>query len=504
MAAALTDPAHSNVKLRGDLAIVAVVAAVSTLPLWLARFPIGQDLPAHIETAAQIRALWAGDTDVAAWYRLHAQPWPNALPVVLLAPLLAAGNGVLAAKVLLGIGVVAWPLSIALLLQRLQRPVLLAVLVWPSSFDLSFSYGFLHFVMGKPVWALCLVAAFDVASRASTARLIRLALLFVVLFTTHIMLFATALPLCLGVIALCGADGPTRIKGSAAAALGATPALWWWVHQPPSSGGTAAFLPLTTGLARAWTNLGDLHDGAVDALPWLLVLLAFIVAMGSATRSAVRRQTTAMVVVVGALVAFAWLGPVRLPQVSVVAERFWSLGAALLVAVPPVVLSKRGRIVIVIAAVLGLCSHVVDLTQRWRAFSRDEMGDFDALLTAVPPHSRVATYYVTPLSSWGRHNALWHWGKLVALNGSSSDDSFAWRDTCVVGLAAGQTPPRHPALVDPELEAWDYLLVRGASSAVDRQLAALHLQRVTTTGTWRLFRVVKANPSTPQPPDHRH
>ncbi|MDP2345331.1 MAG: hypothetical protein Q8O67_30585 [Deltaproteobacteria bacterium] len=477
-------------KQQRDVFVVVVLAALSALPLWLARFPIAQDLSAHIETAAQIRALWQGDVDVAAVYRLHAQPWPNATPVLLLAPLLGLFDGLVAGKLLLTLGVIAWPASIALLLARLQRPAWLALLVLPTSFDLSFSYGFLHFVMGKPLWALCLVAAVDVARTASWPRLARLALLLALLFATHLMLFASALPLCAVVFVVCASGLGTRLKAALATAIGGAPAVWWWSQQPPARGAPPTFPGPIESLARVWSNLGDLHSGPLDAVPWALALAALIIAIATGTRTAFKKETVAVVVVAVAVVAFAWLGPVRLPGVSVVAERFWSLGAALLVAVPPIALSKNGRIAVVVAALLGLSVHVVELTRRWQAFSQEEMGDFDALLARIPPGSRIATHYVSPFSSWGRHNALWHWGKLAALRGSSTDDNFAWRETCVVGLVPGVKPPRHPNLVDKELSGWDFLLVRGANPSIDRRLAGLHLELVTSTGQWRLFRVL--------------
>ncbi len=489
----LARPANSP---RRDLVVVVVLATLSTLPLWLARFPIAQDLPAHIETAAQIKALWSGDVDANALYRLHAQPWPNALPVLLLAPLLSVFDGLVAAKLLLTLGVIAWPLSLALLARRLGRSALLALLVLPTSFDLSFSYGFLHFVVGKPLWALCLVAAVDVVRASSVSRLARLTLLLGLLFATHLMLFATALVLCALVIVVCSTTWHARLPALLSTALGGAPAWWWWVQQPPAHGGSTAFLPPLQSLARLWTNLGDLHEGALDALPWGLALAALVAAVVTGKRLPLTRETVVVVVVAVAVLAFAWLGPVRLPQVSIVAERFWSLGAALLALVPPIALSKRGRVVVVVAALLGLAVHTTELTRRWRAFSREEMGDFDALLSSIPEHSRVATFYVSPLSHWGRHNALWHWGKLAALRGSSTDDNFAWRDTCVVGLAPGMRPPRAPHLVDRELAAWDFLLVRGASPPVDKSLAALHLEAVTSTGSWRLFRIMPITAST--------
>lgn len=484
-----------------DLVVVAAVAALSTLPLWLARFPIAQDLPAHVETAAQIRALWQGDPAVAASYVLHPPPWPNALPTLLLAPLLSVLDGLTAAKLLVAVGVVAWPVSITLLLRRFDRAPLLALLVVPTSFDLSFGYGFLHFVLGKPLWALALVAAVDVArgpgdgARASAGRfaLVRLALVLALLFATHLMLFATAVPLCALLIVLCATTWKTRAKALLSTALGAAPAAWWASSQPPSSGGRTVYPGLVSSLTHLWDNLGDLHSGPVDAVPWIVCGAALVVAVVVSDKRAGGKDGghggVALAVVCACVVAFACFGPVRLPQVSVVAERFWSLGAALLVGVPPIALSRRARVVVVAAGLVAALVIAADLGARWRAFSKDDMGDFDDLLAQIPPGSKVATHYASPFSSQGNHNALWHWGKLAALRGSATDDNFAWRATCVVGLRPGVAPPPRPTLDDKGLAGWDFLLVRGRDVGLERKLRALPLTLVTSTGSWRLFRV---------------
>ena len=487
---------------RRDVVVVGVVALLTTLPLWLARFPIAQDLPAHVETAAQIRALWRGDVDVSALYVLHGQPWPNALPTLLLAPLLSLFDGLLTAKLLVGVGVVAWPLSIALLLRRFGRAPLLALLVVPTTFDLSFGYGFLHFIIGKPLWALALVAAVDVARGAGWRTLARLSIALALLFATHLMLFATALPLCALVIIVCATTWQTRAKALASTSLGAAPALWWASTQPPAPPGLPIYPTLQASLEHLWENLGDLHNGVVDGIPWIVCAAGLVVAVvasffsGDRQRPAdraasdlVTRDAVAWVAVTVVVIAFACFGPIRLPQVSVVAERFWSLGAALLVGVPPFVLSKRARVVVVTAGLVAASVVVVDLTGHWRAFSAADMGDFDALLRKIPPRSRVATHYASPFSSYGRHNALWHWGKLSAVDGSSTDDNFAWRATCVVGLQPGVQPPRRPNLDARGLAGWDFLLVRGSDPGLERALRKLALTPVTSTGTWRLFRV---------------
>jgi hypothetical protein len=504
---------HAERADRYELAVVGLLAAVSTLPLWLARFPVAQDLPAHIETAAQIRALVAGDPTISAKYVLHGLPWPNALPTLLLAALTDVVDGLVAARVLIAVGVAAWPVALALLLRRLGRPALLAVLAVPTAFDLSFAYGFIHFVVGKPLWVLTLVATIDVvrstpAPRSSGAVAWRdawlpmvraglpaagLAALFVALFCTHLLLFATAVPLSAALIVAVRAGWSGRLVAAAGVVAGALPAVWWWLvaQPPPTPGGGYAFRAPFQAVQQLWSNGGDLHPGASDVVPWVLCACGLAWACLDATPgTATRRQTGVVVLLFAGVGAFALLGPVRTPHVSVVAERFTSLTVALAVGLSARVPSARARRVVVAVAFVAVASLVVDVTRHWRAFAAEDMGDFDGLLARVPPGSRVATHYVTPFSPHGNHNAAWHWPKLVALRGSSTDDSFAWRSTCVVGLRDGVRPPRHPRLVDDELSAWDFLLVRGASASADRTLARIALDLVVETGRWRLYRVV--------------
>jgi hypothetical protein len=312
------------------------------------------------------------------------------------------------------------------------------------------------------------------------------------LFCTHLLLFATALPLCVLLVLLLSEQWSTRFVGFAAAALGLAPAAWWWRFSQPSTtpGGAYAFRSFNDALSRLWDNLGNLHPGAVDVVPWLLCAAGVVWAtFDSTAQRGVRRETLALCSVVVAVALFSLLGPVRTPHVAIVAERFSSLAMALSVAVPPRLPSLRARRVAVVAAVCAVIVAVVDVTRHWRAFGAEDMGDFDALLGRVPPGAKVATHYVTPFSAHGNHNAAWHWPKLVALRGGRTDDSFAWRSTCVVGLREGVVPPRHPRLVDAELASWDYLLVRGSSAVVDRTLSRLSIMLVTKTGTWRLYRV---------------
>lgn len=477
--------------------VVGLLGLAVTLPFALARHPIGQDLPAHVETAAQIRALLLGDAAIARTYELHGLPWPNALPTYAVALLLPVLDGLVAAKLVTALGLWGWPLTLGLWCRRHGRSPWLAALALPTALDLSFSYGFMHFIVGKPLFVLGLVLAFDVARRADAVHAAFLAGVLVLLFCTHLLLFTVAVLLVVTVAVLVGQRPRGRLLGLGAVVVGATPALWWWWTARPAAtpGGETVFRSLPEALALSWSNLGDLHAGVVDDVPWLLCALG---ALGVALdRDPVgttghQQERRAALLVVVAIAAWALLGPVRTPHVSIVAERFSSVAVGLAVVLLPLRRSTRSRgvAVIVICAFVATAVAVTDLTRRWQAFSQGDMGDFDGLLGRVPAGARVATHYVTPFSPHGRHNAAWHWPKLVALRGGQTDDSFAWRSTCVVGLRRGVRPPRHPRLVDAELRGWDYLLVRGRSTATDRILAGLALAPVAATGTWRLFRIV--------------
>src|SRR5690606_19624151 len=96
---------------RASLAGALVAGAVVAAPLWLSAVPLAQDLPAHIETSAQLLDLWRGGVVTRGVVEVHPFPAPNALPVVLLSALLSFLPPLMAAKLMLTGAVVAWPLS---------------------------------------------------------------------------------------------------------------------------------------------------------------------------------------------------------------------------------------------------------------------------------------------------------------------------------------------------------------------------------------------------------
>ncbi len=487
-----------------DVLIVFAVSVVVAVPLVAVRFPIGQDLPAHTETAAQILALWRGDADVAAHYVLHGLPWPNALPTMALAALMTVIDGVDAARLMTGLGLVLWPTSLALLCRPLGRSPLWALAALPTTYDLAFAYGFFHFVVGKPLWALVLAHAVDTARSSDVRKVVVLALLLPVLFCTHLLLGLSAVALSMVIIVVIGDGWRRRIAGVVTCVVGAVPALWWMHGQPTAPKDSLIALPLAEAVNHLWANLGDIAPDHSDSGPWLLAAVVVAIAVIGALvhgpwRAGWRSRETLLFLTLGLLtLGFALLGPIRTAQASVVAERFSSLGVALLVLAVPITIDhgrRWQRLAVVAAGIIIAVVMAAGTTSRWRAFNHHEMGDFDALLQRIPAGTATATHFVRPLSVNGRFNVLWHWPKLVALRGGVTDDSFAWRATCVVGLRDSATPPRRRALRANEpfsskgLVGFDQLLVQGHDRRIDAAVRSGLLTPMMSTGVWHLLRI---------------
>lgn len=491
-----------------DVGLVALIASVLAVPWLVARFPIGQDLPAHVETAWQLAALWRADATVTSMYVAHGPPWPNSLPTVVLGLVqwLSAGavDGLVAAKVMTGLGIVAWPVSLAVLLRVLGRPPLLALLALPTAYDLSVAFGFLHFVVGKPLWTLALATSLLAARTAQRRAVMAAGVVQVLLFHTHLLLWVSSLPLTALAIVVGGFGLRTRVVAIGGVIVGALPGLWWLTTRtaPP---GASTTRPLPDALVRLWDHLGELAPGHGDVIGWVVagVVALVVCVVGSmdqtppATWRDDRRARLVLALVGLATLAFAVLGPIRTPEASIVAERFTALGVAMLVLLLPAIDDRLGpRLALLLGGAVIALSLMLPTLWRFRDFEHEAMGDFDALVDAVPPGAKIATTFERPLTRHGHHNVLWHWPKLVARRGAVTDDSFAWRDTCVVGLAPGARPlrpPRRPGtgITASSLGGFDHVLVQGRDRQVEAALSRGDLVIVHATGVWRLLRVVE-------------
>ena len=486
---------------RGVLAVLVLVGACASLPLWLAPYPPLQDLAANVELGCQLLRVWREEPAFTDALFVHGQPWANSLVSLVLAALLALSPSLAMAKLLLTGALIAWPLAIAWMLVRARKSPWLALLCVPLAFDLAWSYGFLHFVLAKPLVPLCVGAALWLveadARRTWLARAALLAGLLVLTFLVHSIAWSVALA-CVALVLAVHVRRPRDLLWLAVPVLSVLPTAPFFLASRDA--GTPGFVTrwrvASDALAQAWGDLGDQHPGAGDATPWLVALVA-LVALIVRERVQLRAWDRARVALLACGIAglVVWLkAPPVLPQVSVVSPRLLSLALLfVVVALVPAVLTPRARAGLVAAMACATLLFVVDLSRAYRAFSREDMGDFDALLAEVPEGARVATHYTTPFSPHARHNALWHWGKLACLeHGASTDDMFAYRGTSYVAVRpdARATFVRPPHRLRPDaLRTFDALLVAGDARSV-RGLEDV-LVPVARAGRFALFSIAR-------------
>jgi hypothetical protein len=288
------------------------------------------------------------------------------------------------------------------------------------------------------------------------------------------------------VVVVTTASGRARVVRLWPLLLAATATLPFFLATRAIRGGETRWQTPWRAVVDAWASSGDLHDGAGDSVAWWAAagcaLLIVCAAVWRRERKAGDKPPP--YIFAGLMVLAAYLfGPVVLPQVSVVAPRLLGSALGLLAGALP---APRGRLLVVIALVMSAAFtwHIVDVTRTYRAFSSEEMGDFEALLSAIPQRARVATHFTTTSSRHARHNALWHWPKLHCLRGAGfTDDLFAYRATAYVVVrtdAAGFVTPPHRLKPDA-LARFDAVLVRGAAAPP----APFTLS--STSGSWRLY-----------------
>jgi hypothetical protein len=406
-------------------AVWIVAACVLVVPLWASPFVPLQDLAAHDEMACQLGRVLAGTDDRLT---LSPFPWPNSAAVWLLAALQTVLPAYTATKLLLSVALVTWPLSLAWVCRRASVSPLWALVALPTAWDLSFSFGFLQFLLAKPLAAV-LLARVVWPAEPRARRVAVDAALWLLLFTTHS--FAFLATVFAASLVLFFTLTPTATRRSSLFSLlslflAFVPTLLFFFKLTPTAE-TFRWVPFA-----AWRSMHDVMPMSfVDDIAWWLLAAVVVVRL--------RRAHTTVAAIGAVLLCIAAFGPVHVPRVEVVSPRAWSVGVALLIVAVGGARAPRW----VLAAVLLLCTmQAARMTTTWRAFS-EQLGPFEKLLVHVPREATFAVDLHRRTFDGVPNNAFWHWSKLACGVGgpSFSDDTFARRATSTVRLVPGTVLP---------------------------------------------------------------
>jgi hypothetical protein len=216
---------------------------------------------------------------------------------------------------------------------------------------------------------------------------------------------------------------------------------------------------------HAW---GGLALFALVAAPWL----GRAPGAPDALAKSLRLRLAALAPVCAALYFVApsgydWIWPI--------APRFPLLALLCLVVLLPTPGRVGGRAVALAAALLAM-AHFHFAGVAFARFEREEVGDFDAALAAIPPRQRVAGLVFARGSRHARFSPFLHYAAYYqAREGGAVMFSFADFPHSPFRFRAGDRPPRVPPRwewlphrVDPDRELgwYDYALVRGGPGPI--------------------------------------
>ena len=265
-----------------DPVYVGIFAALwicALVPLWLPRFLPLLDLPDHLDAIAIWHRYRDPSWGFSKYYNLNLIPlpyWGYFLPVHLLSYLMPVE---VANKVYLSAYALALPISIAVLAQQMGRSRWLALFCFPLVFNMNFSYGFITFCAGLVILTFALVVLDRFLEAPTRRRALALALLTLVLYTTHVlpwMFFGVASM----VLACCHGWHPRRIAVTFALEL---PSLMLALYgfRASAHNNTAVQAGPVAYEAKGEELLGGLQQiplrilagGPTNSAYWLIILL---------------------------------------------------------------------------------------------------------------------------------------------------------------------------------------------------------------------------------------
>ena len=456
--------------------LIAAVAVMAAIPAWVVDHPPVMDWPFHLATIRVVADF--GDPAFGFADHFTLTLWRTQYVLFyLLGAVLSAVVGVHAAMMTLVSGYLAGTvLGMAALLRALGRDPRVALLVAPVLPNVLFYYGLFPFLIGVPLVLFGLAVALrhfdavtsgEMAGRRGWIRAVGLGVLALALFFTHAFPF---LIFGLGFAALFPWRFPRRwLLAGGPVVPSLVAAVIWAVGTEAgqlslgalTDGGSGQRLALDAALADIphWLMdaLASTRDDALFLAFLGLVFLASTLAQGAGPAVAAeggptpdglvrpaspwRLRLHALLPLACAVLYF------RSPQGNgylwLIAQRFpmlFVITALPLLRFPG---GRAGHVVTALAALLALLT-TWSTVAAFRAFERDDVGDFDAAAAQLPPRAKVAALIFDKGSSTtnGRFAPFLHFGSYVqADHGGVVMFSYAGYAHWPFDFAPGKAPP---------------------------------------------------------------
>ncbi|MBM4397736.1 MAG: hypothetical protein FJ087_18860 [Deltaproteobacteria bacterium] len=484
---------------RRGLPILALMLAAH--PFLAVTIPPATDLPQHVAQVGLLGEALAGRAPELAvnWIAPGNLGYAAVALAGAVLPPFAAGRVALMLVVLAGVAA-AWIVA-----ERRGRPIGAVVLAAALAFNHSLYWGFLPFLAGWPVFLAWVHAVSPASPRPVTAR--RTALLAglgLLLYASHALWLAAGVAwVTLETVRRPPAGGGIAARAAALLPAAALAALWYpAMAAARAEGGFDVDAHwFTTPLARldprwlADAMLGGIR-GPVEAV--VAAGVAAWVALGLRTRRRdLREACDGPLVAAGLLlVAVALLGPDKYLNTLEFGGRWFPIGVSLLLLGLPAPAVREWLAGAAAAALLAALS--ASTTLAWMRFEHEDLSGLAGAIEAVPAGSRVLGLDMVKQSDVVKGRPFVQAPAWVEpVRGARPAFSFAEHSTGLVTRTDTRAPPWTANLewaaehVKPsDFGYFDHVIVNGADAVHAGAAASRELEPVTTTGRWRLYRVV--------------
>lgn len=516
----------------------------SVYPIWRAKHPPIQDLPQHLAAISVLKNY--PELNLGQYFDLQLAK-TQYLTYYLLAQALSYLAGVtLANKILLCASLIALPWSIASLLRELGRDTRLAVFAFGLTYNAHLILGFFNFLAALPLVFWGLTAAVRLRNEHTTKRMVYLGLWLLVCFYMHVVPFAF---LGLGATVVLIGDSLKLTVQRGFAFIPALIAAGGWLASTPAGRATLAaadaaetvekpvYVTIGQAIRELPTWLTDvLHRERDDQLlvAWgALLLLAMAVGLKPKARPKPRTSGVAIgappEVPDGSARSwlkrnlwphvppedendpnYAWLLGLMSPLAFVayfvlpsaydwiwpISGRFPLLALLFLTLLLPRLRGWLGGTVLLAAAIVASLSFY-EVNRSFVQFEREEVGDIDQALAAIPRGERVAGLIFGGSSNIVRFAPFLHYVALYqARKGGVVMFTFAEFPQSPFRFKQSTRPPIvpprwewTPERVDPDrdLTWYRYVLVRGGPGRIQR---SPYFESVFQGAGWTVWRRV--------------
>lgn len=460
------DPKHERPALFRWLLAISAIASV--VPLFCARHLPMSDLPEHVATMATLRhwndAGWANRDYFEIAGIAETPYWLYHVSGAALS--LVTGSAERANLVLLAAVGLAYPYALRSLLRALGRDERLALFGCALFWTQNLTVGLLNFVASVPLllFGLALVARqVEAPARRRSVGLAAVAVAILYLHLSAFALFVVQAAVMAWLLPVPARTKPLRVE--LASRLRALPKQLSWLlpaagcalmvslagraGASASAGHSVHFTPRVELLRSLPGWIFDCFRSKVDdVLGWsLLTTLVVLVATSRPTLSVAERWRSRCVqVLFGVALAVYFMMPSWVGTYALLLDVRMSVFVALFaVLLPRPHAGLRGAAPLALAGTLSIAASI-NVAREVRAFEREEVGNFDALLSQLPHGRRLLSLNFEPRSSHVNANPFNYFGSYYrARYGGVASFSFNEVPHWPVQYRPDQRPPGQPA-----------------------------------------------------------